>query len=172
MNPSKEQCSKFTDLSLQVALGRVPCSQTSLTGHPSGLGVMVSYKVYRPLFTGPPWQVPSQLISHYRPLLVRKMKNRIANESLIPKTLSGFVYQDLVVGWSGAWCASGCRKRQKPEMIRKAHIDRFRPKAAIKKNQSNYKLSDFNKTVQLICLQKPNKMTSYWILSKRSSLFT
>jgi hypothetical protein len=78
-------------------------------------------------------------------------KYKIANKSLIPKTLSGFVYQDLVVGWSGAWCASGCRKRQKPEMIRKAHIDRFRPKAAIK---------------------KPNQFTSYRILLKRSSLLS
>ncbi len=31
---SKEQCSMFTDLSLQVALGRVPCSQTSLYRSP------------------------------------------------------------------------------------------------------------------------------------------
>jgi len=28
--PSKEQCTMFTDLSLQVALGSVPSSQTSL----------------------------------------------------------------------------------------------------------------------------------------------
>ncbi len=46
-------------------------------GRPSGLGVMGSCKVYRPLFTGPPWQVQSQPISHYRPLLVRKMKKKI-----------------------------------------------------------------------------------------------
>ncbi len=31
---SKEQCSKFTDFSLQVALVRVPCSQTSLYRSP------------------------------------------------------------------------------------------------------------------------------------------
>ncbi len=44
------------------------------TGRPSELGVKGSSKV--PLFTGPPWQVPSQPISHYRPLLVKKMKNK------------------------------------------------------------------------------------------------
>ena len=43
----------FTDLSLQVALGRVPSSLT-ITGCPSGLGSQDSCKVYRPLFTDPP----------------------------------------------------------------------------------------------------------------------
>ncbi len=44
----------FTDLSLQVALGRVPCSQTTFR-HPSGLGVMGNYNSQTLLYRPPYW---------------------------------------------------------------------------------------------------------------------
>jgi hypothetical protein len=62
---SGEKSAKFADLSLQVTLGRVPCSQTSLYR----LGIQGKCQVYRSLFTDPPLQVPSFPISLYRSLL-------------------------------------------------------------------------------------------------------
>ncbi len=89
---SKKQCSApclLTSLyrSLQ---GEYHVHRPHFTGRPSGFGVMGSCKVCQPLFTGPPWQVPSQSISHYRPLdLVRKiLKNKIVQ---IPEKQCGNV---------------------------------------------------------------------------------
>ncbi len=76
--PFKEQCTMFTDLSLQVTLSRVPSSLTSHYRSPqwvrqSGQLQSLQVSLYRS-----PQEVPSLLISHYRSLPIRKMEKKVS----------------------------------------------------------------------------------------------
>ncbi len=105
-----EESAKFTDLSLQVALGRVPCSQISLyrllwgeyhvhrplfTGCHSGLGVQGKCQVYRSLFTDPPLQVPSLPISLYRSLPICRWQKQKQNSSSVISFSRYFSYHKI-----------------------------------------------------------------------------